>query len=65
MKVVQDCVAADLQPSPFDKLRAGSAGPTAGRGRLGRPFKSIPGLGSWAKFIRPCGTQFARTHFSP
>ena len=27
LKVVQDCVAAYFQPSPFDKLRAGSAGP--------------------------------------
>jgi len=26
LKVVQDCVAAHFQPSPFDKLRAGSAG---------------------------------------
>jgi hypothetical protein len=26
LKVVQDCVAAYFQPSPFDKLRAGSTG---------------------------------------
>jgi hypothetical protein len=26
MKVVQDCFAAYFQPSPFDKLRAGSTG---------------------------------------
>ena len=25
---------------------------------LGRPFKSNPGLASWAKFSRPCGTEF-------
>jgi hypothetical protein len=43
LKVVQDCVAAYFQPSPFDKLRARSAG-------LGRPFKSNPGLASLAKF---------------
>jgi hypothetical protein len=26
LKVVEDCIAANFQPSPFDKLRAGSAG---------------------------------------
>jgi hypothetical protein len=51
LKVVQDWVAACFQPSPFDKLRAGSAG-------LGRPRKSNPGLASWAKFSRPCGTKY-------
>jgi hypothetical protein len=25
---------------------------------LGRPSKSNPGLASWAKFSRPCGTEF-------
>ena len=25
---------------------------------LGRPCKSNPGLASWAKFSRPCGTEF-------
>jgi hypothetical protein len=42
LKVVQDCVAAYFQPS----LRDWSS------------LKLNPGLASWAKFSRPCGTEF-------
>src|ERR1700722_12693153 len=49
-RLKEDCLAAHFQPS--------LPGPTARRDRLGRPFKSNPGLASWAKFSRPCGTKF-------
>jgi hypothetical protein len=37
-----------LRRGPFSAVPAG----------LGRPFKSNPGLASWAKFSRPYGTEF-------
>src|SRR5580700_861241 len=48
-------VCPGLRRGPFSAV---PAGPTAGRDRLGRPFKSNPGLASWAKFSRPFGTKF-------
>jgi hypothetical protein len=38
-----------LRRSPFSAVPSG----------LGRPFKSNPGLASWAKFSRTCGTECA------
>ena len=47
-KCTQDKVVSNFQSSPFDKLRAGSAGVVL----LGR----IPSTACWAKFSRPFGT---------
>jgi hypothetical protein len=43
--------AGDFQSSPFDKLRAGSAGLFV--------LESLPRTASWAKFCRPSGTHLA------
>jgi hypothetical protein len=39
-----------LRRGPFSAVPVG----------LGRPSKSNPGLASWAKLSRPCGTEFAK-----
>jgi hypothetical protein len=46
----QDYVLGNSQPSPFDKLRAGSAG-------LDHVCQSYPGLTSWATLSRPRSTS--------